>query len=246
MKARTLWLAGIAAGMLVWMLAHDLHWPARLLTALLLGPAPCAFMFQAQMADELVGELPRIPLYLATTLGLLLLGCASLIAGGFSGFTPHLMGLLPIRNSVLVIWTAFAILAIAAVVVAFKGLGFRESALMRAITPITLLEKSIFIVLSVVAGVCEELAFRSFLIPALVVATGSTLVSVCVSSAAFGVLHAHQRAGGALRAALLGAVLAIPFIVSGSVYPSMIAHALVDIIGGLWVSRWLFDDLNHA
>jgi membrane protease YdiL (CAAX protease family) len=246
MKTYALWLAGIAAGALVWFSANELAWPARLLTALLLGPAPVAFLLQAHLADQLDGELPRLPLYILTIAGLLLLGSASLVAGGLSGFTARLMGLLPIRNSVLMVWTLFAILAIAAVVAAFKASGFRESALMRAITPVSRIEKVVFTALSVIAGVCEELSFRSFLIPALMVVTGSRFGSVAISSAAFGVLHAHQRTGGALRAGMLGVVLSIPFLITGSVYPSMAAHALVDMVGGLWVARWLFDDPNHT
>ncbi len=40
---------------------------------------------------------------------------------------------------------------------------------------------------------------------------------------------------GALRAAALGALLALPLLLTGSLLPSMIAHAGIDILAGLWL-----------
>jgi hypothetical protein len=240
MRLRFVWLGAAAAGILVWMASPELRWPARALTALLLGPAPIAFMLQASAADTFPRPLPRVPIYWGTMLGLWILGLLALGAGALSGFTARLMGLTPLHADQFLVWTGFGILASAAIVALFKAFGFRDTALMREIVPVTPREKVLFIGLSVSAGVCEEMAFRGFLLPALMVATGSLAGGVVLSSLAFGVLHAHQRAGGAVRAALLGAVLSVPLIVTGSVFASMAAHAIVDIVGGLWLARWLF------
>lgn len=240
MRLRFVWLGAAAAGILVWMASPELRWPARALAAVLLGPAPIVFMLQASAADKLPRPLPRVPIYVGTMLGLWLIGLLALGAGALSGFTTRLMGLVPMQTNQFVVWTAFGLLASAAIIALFKAFGFRDSALMREIVPVTPLEKGLFVGLSVSAGVCEEMAFRGFLLPALMVATGSLAGGVLLSSLAFGVLHAHQRAGGALRAALLGAALAVPLIVTGSVFASMAAHAIVDVVGGLWLARWLF------
>lgn len=235
-----MWLGAAAAGILVWVASPELRWPARALTAILLGPAPIALMLQANAANTLPRPLPRVPIYLGTTLGLWALGLLALGAGALSGFTTRLMGLTPLHTDQFVVWTGFGMLASAAIVALFRAFGFRDSAIMREIVPITPGEKGLFIGLSVSAGVCEELTFRGFLLPALMVATGSLAGGVLLSSLAFGLLHAHQRAGGAMRAALLGAVLSVPLIVTGSVFASMAAHAIVDIVGGLWLARWIF------
>lgn len=239
MKPRAIWLSAVMAGALVWVASPELRWPARLFAALLLGPAPIAFMFQAHAADAIARPIPRNTVYLGSMIGLWLLGFAALSAGLLSGFTPALMGFVNPGAGSALAWTAALLVAAAAVVAAFKWAGAQESAIMREIVPVTVKEKLVFCALALSAGVCEEIAFRGFLIPALDFATGSTIAAVVLSSAAFGVLHAHQHASGALRATVLGAVLAVPFAVTGSVYPSMAAHTVIDVVGGLWLARWL-------
>lgn len=239
MKPRAVWLAAIVAGALVWVASPELHWPARLFAALLLGPAPIVFMIQAHAADAIPRPLPRNAVYLGSMIGLWLLGLAALSAGLLSGFTPALMGFARLGAGSALLWTIALLAAAGLIVAAFKWAGAQESAIMREIVPATGKERLVFCVLALSAGVCEEIAFRGFLIPALDFATGSTVAAVVLSSAAFGVLHAHQHASGALRAAVLGAALAIPFVVTGSIYPSMAAHTLVDVAGGLWLARWL-------
>lgn len=239
MKTRIIWLSGMMAGALVWAGSPELRWPARLFTSILLGPAPAALVVQAAATEALTLPLPRMRIYAGSIAGMSLLGVVALLAATNSDFTPRILGLRSLPASVFALWTTFAILACGAVVIAFKACGFRDSAIMREIVPVARQEKGLFVALSMSAGVGEELTFRSFLLTALWVATGSLLGGVVLSSCAFGLMHAHQRAGGAVRAALLGVILAFPLLVTGSVYPSMAAHAIVDIVGGLWMARWL-------
>ena len=110
---------------------------------------------------------------------------------------------------------------------------------MRDLIPHTAAEKGVFAGLSISAGICEEVAFRGFLLAALTSATGSAITALAVSSIVFGVMHSHQNPGGAARASVLGGVLAIPLIATGSLLPSIAAHALIDLAGGLWLHRWL-------
>ncbi|MGQ0562295.1 MAG: CPBP family intramembrane glutamic endopeptidase [Gemmatimonadota bacterium] len=239
MKHRAAWIAGLVAGTLVWTASPELRWPARLLTALLLGPAPVAFVLQARAIGALPRPIPRIPVYIGSIAGLWLLGTLALAAALLSDFTPGSLGLAAIAPGAFVVWTLASVLATGAVVAVFKAGGLRESDIMSEITPVTGREKAVFAVLSVSAGVCEEIAFRGFLIVALSAATGSLAASVVLSSLAFGILHAHQHAGGALRAAILGVILAIPLVVTGSLLAPIAAHVLIDLVGGLWLARWL-------
>lgn len=239
MKPRWLWVGSIAAAALVWFASPELHWPARLFVALLLGPMPVAFMMQALGLDTVPRPLPKMPLYFGTIIGLWVLALLTVGVAVQSGFRFRLLGLHLINPALLLLWTLAGVLGAAAVVLLFKALGHQDSELMQEIVPVTIREKTVFVILSITAGVCEELTFRGFLVAALLVATGSVVLAVLLSSVVFGLMHAHQGTGGALRAACLGMVLCVPLLLTGSVYPSMAAHALADIAGGLWLARWL-------
>jgi uncharacterized protein len=114
-----------------------------------------------------------------------------------------------------------------------------ESELLRFLLPRTPGEKAAFVGVSVTAGVCEELVFRGFLIVALLTTTGSLTTAVVISSVVFGVLHSYQGWIGIARTASLGLLLAVPFAVTGSVLPSMVAHAGINVVVGIFLARWL-------
>lgn len=240
MNTRAAWAAAIAAGAVVWIAAPELQWPARLMAALLLGPAPIAIMMQAGGLDHIPRPITRLPIYFGSMIALAVLGAAAYATGRMSGFSASDFGFVTIPVAQMAAWTIGMILITGIIVWGFKAAGVRESTIMREITPVTTSEKIAFCGLSVSAGVCEEVAFRGFLLTALTIATGSAAAGVILSSLAFGILHAHQNAGGAARAALLGAALCGPVLVTGSIYPSMAAHTLIDVAGGLWLANWLF------
>jgi len=60
-----------------------------------------------------------------------------------------------------------------------------------------------------------------------------------LSSAVFGLLHAYQGWLGVLRTAVLGMILAASFIVSGVLWPAILAHAILDMIAGLVLGETL-------
>ncbi len=83
--------------------------------------------------------------------------------------------------------------------------------------------------LSVNAGIVEELAFR-LAIPALVFgATGSAIAAVAVSVLLFGGLHLYQGAAGIIGTTLVGAVMMTLYVVSGSIAAPIVLHVLVDL-----------------
>ncbi|HUP88008.1 MAG TPA: CPBP family intramembrane glutamic endopeptidase [Longimicrobiales bacterium] len=183
--------------------------------------------------------LPRNRVYIASSLFLWILAYCALYAGAQLKFTPRLMGFNSLPLQLHVIWTLFGLLSAAALLVLFKAFGYAESEMMVDLVPTTNVQRVLFVLLAVSAGVCEEIVFRGFMIPALFSKTNSLIVAVVISSAVFGILHIHQRPAGALRAGLLGAVLAVPFVSSGSIYPAMAAHTIIDIIGGFWLMKWM-------
>jgi membrane protease YdiL (CAAX protease family) len=87
--------------------------------------------------------------------------------------------------------------------------------------------------LSVAAGVGEELAFRAYAILALAVVLGSPWWALVVATTSFGLVHVYQGGVGLVRTYLLGLALGASYLVAGSLWPAIIAHTLVDVVGGL-------------
>jgi uncharacterized protein len=88
-----------------------------------------------------------------------------------------------------------------------------------------------FAALAVTAGVCEEVMFRGFLtwylahflpLPA----------AAAVQIAVFGLAHLYQGRSGILKTGLVGAFFTGLVWVSGSLFPAMLIHALMDLHAG--------------
>ena len=94
-----------------------------------------------------------------------------------------------------------------------------------------------FIGLSVTAGFCEELLYRGYL-PWFFAPWLGQVGAMAAVVVAFGISHLYQGRKGAIRATIAGAVMASIVLISGSLIPAMIAHALIDIGGGT-VGYWL-------
>lgn len=83
--------------------------------------------------------------------------------------------------------------------------------------------------LSINAGVVEELLFRLALPAALFAVTGSAVGSVVVSLVVFGAMHAYQGIGGVLGTLVFGAIMMAIFLLTGSILWPIIVHALFDL-----------------
>jgi membrane protease YdiL (CAAX protease family) len=123
-----------------------------------------------------------------------------------------------------------------------RGLGLAESDLLTRLLPRTPRERTLFAGLTLVAGWGEEVAFRGYAIPALAPLLGGGWGAAAFTSAVFGVLHAYQGPVGIVRAGLLGLILAVPFLVLGNLWPSVAAHVVIDLVGGLWLGPRLAKD----
>jgi membrane protease YdiL (CAAX protease family) len=98
--------------------------------------------------------------------------------------------------------------------------------------PHTRAELAWFVALSVSAGICEEFIFRGYLIwllQSMLGLWGAAAVSVVVFAAA----HAYQGAKGALAVGIVGSLLTLVVLVSGSLVPAIAAHVLIDVGEGL-------------
>jgi len=189
--------------------------------------------------------MPRVPVYVSSGVVILVLGlCGFLLGAGSLGL--EAMGLGP--ASWAEVATGTLALTFAAVLLVYlffflrKATGLRENPLLIQLLPETPKEKVVFLSLSLAAGFGEELAYRGFLIPALTLVLGGEWGAAVVSSAVFGVLHAYQGWLGIARTAALGLLLAAAFLISGSLWPAIFAHAILDMLAGLVIGEALVKD----
>jgi membrane protease YdiL (CAAX protease family) len=99
------------------------------------------------------------------------------------------------------------------------------------ITPRTKTQLLVFLAVAVTAGVWEELLYRGFLMWFL--APRGLAVAVIGSSLIFGLGHAYQGGRGMLVTAGVGLAFALAYAATASLWWLMLAHALIDIHGGI-------------
>lgn len=101
----------------------------------------------------------------------------------------------------------------------------------REFLPTTPRELFLFRGVALSAGVGEELFYRGFLLWYLPHFMPLT-VAVVLSSLLFGVGHLGHGVQATVRATLVGGLLAVLYLVSGSLVASMILHLAIDLYGG--------------
>ena len=84
---------------------------------------------------------------------------------------------------------------------------------------------------SITAGIVEEFLYRGFTFWYLAHFMPTWAV-VVVSSIAFGLGHTYQGVGGVARVTLIGLVIGVFYIATGSIWLPMLVHAILDAIQG--------------
>jgi membrane protease YdiL (CAAX protease family) len=152
------------------------------------------------------------------------------------------LGLVPLPVGALLAWSVVLTLGGLGILLAFQRIAVRlrmgEHPVLRALLPRSPREKAAFAGLSFAAGFGEELAYRGYAIGALAPLIG-TPVAAMVTSAVFGVLHAYQGPLGIVRAGVLGGLLAWGFLISGSLWPAIVAHVSLDVLAGIFLAERL-------
>ncbi len=216
-----------------------------LFTASLVVLLPVIAVVQLQIVD--LAELPRSAAYANSIATLLVLGTIALALGLWT-WDAAALGLVWPGGAALVGWSvALTLLGMAIIfasVALRRALGSGESPFLRHLLPRTSSERRTFAVLAFSAGVGEELVFRSYLIAALAGMLGGPWPAAVVAAVLFAALHAYQGTLGIVRTAGLGLLLATPLIVIGSIWPAMIAHTAIDLLGGLVFADRLVDGLD--
>ena len=111
------------------------------------------------------------------------------------------------------------------------------------IMPRSFPEALVFAALALTAGLAEEFLYRGFVFTVFARLFASSAASIplamILSSAWFGVGHLYQGRRGVTTTFIVGLVFSIMRIWSGSLIPSMAAHAGIDLMAGIGASKFL-------
>ena len=99
--------------------------------------------------------------------------------------------------------------------------------------PHGVLDVTLWVLVSGVAGFCEEVVFRGYLQRQFTALTGSALLGVLLQALAFGVSHGYQGSSSIATTAVYGLMLGLLAWWRGNVRAAAITHAATDILGGL-------------
>jgi uncharacterized protein len=94
--------------------------------------------------------------------------------------------------------------------------------------PSTIRERRWFRATAVTAGICEEVLYRGFLIWYVGHALGAA-AAIAISSLVFGAGHIYQGVSGVIKTSVIGLVMAMIYVWSGTLWAPMLIHASVDL-----------------
>ena len=232
-------LIGYALVVYVLLSSTPLRWLDALFLAALIELLPVFAVVQVDLARDLA--VARAQAYITSAVTVLFLGFLSLALGSrLVGMEAMGLRIEPGRVAHALSWGAgtFA-LGMATLwffLVIRKRGGWGESRLVRELMPVTRREKVLYAGLSFCAGFGEELAYRGYAIPAVFLAGGSAPAALAVTSAAFAVLHSYQGVLGVVRNGVVGMIMGMVFLHTGSVWPPMVAHILIDLAVGFFLA----------
>ena len=191
--------------------------------------------------DSRLHQMPRRALYLSAAISQWALAAVGLLVFFLSSLSALSIGFRTLPPLTALLWAG----GLVALSVAGIGLGLvlerrgwwpAEGELVHLLIPRTGSEKAwSVLLLAPTAALCEEFLYRGFLLAQLSQWLRSGTWAWAASSLAFGLAHVYQGWSGMIRAALLGAMLAYPVIHFGSLYPSMLAHGLIDALALAWM-----------
>lgn len=162
--------------------------------------------------------------FAAVALVVLLLGGLSLREIGFAGADLSGSGAQPLFSGMLIGCL------IPLVSGTFTGRSPRVIGDLGLLLPSSPRERRTYAVAAVTAGTTEEITYRA--LPILLIlhlSGGNRLLAVVVSAGIFGLAHRYQGRAGMLLTGVVGLVLGGLYVLSGSVWPSMLIHVLLDL-----------------
>jgi membrane protease YdiL (CAAX protease family) len=91
----------------------------------------------------------------------------------------------------------------------------------------------VWVVLSLSAGICEEIVFRGYLQRQLAALSGSTSLAILGQAVMFGIAHGYEGIAAVIRIVVYGLALGVLAQWRGNIRAGVLAHAAWDIFAGL-------------
>lgn len=152
------------------------------------------------------------------------LSLRDLIGARWQGWRPFLRGAL-ITAAFWLVWEGSARL--------MHGLlGRSDTANVSAMLPHTVLEISVWCLLSCTAGFCEEIVYRGYLQRQFAAWTHNAAVAIAIQSAVFGISHGYQGPKQVVIITVLGILYGVLAHWRRNLLPGIAAHAWSDVYGG--------------
>ena len=98
------------------------------------------------------------------------------------------------------------------------------------VNPLGAIEVTLWVIMSVTSGFCEELVFRGYFQEQLLALTRSAAFAVLAQAVLFGICHWYQGVKQVILISVLGALFGILAQWRKSLRPGMIAHAWADVL----------------
>lgn len=98
-------------------------------------------------------------------------------------------------------------------------------------------ERVVWVVVSITAGVCEEILYRGWLLGFFGAVLGSVWLGLLISSILFGFAHAYQGQSAIFGTGVVGAIFGVMFVGCGSLIPGQLLHTVMDLYNGLALGR---------
>ncbi len=107
----------------------------------------------------------------------------------------------------------------------------------RKFVPVGTTQIAAFALVSVTAGICEEILYRGWLVTFLSALVGSVWIGMIAAAVIFGIGHAYQGRQGMIATGLLGALFGSMFVMVKSLVPGQVIHAAIDFVNGILAGR---------
>jgi hypothetical protein len=98
------------------------------------------------------------------------------------------------------------------------------------VNPLGAIEVTLWVIMSMTAGFCEELVFRGYFQKQFLTLTGSAAFAVAAQAVLFGICHWYQGVKQVILISLLGALYGILAHWRKSLRPGIISHAWSDVL----------------
>lgn len=209
---------------------------AILWAAVIVLAAPIAGFFARKPFAAL--QKPRVLVYAGSAANLVLVGAITGVIDSYRGSrTIHALNW-TLSLPGFVAWSLGLTFALIIITVATFALRRRlnqpPSPIVMSLLPRTSNERTVFFLLCLLVGLVEEFLFRGFAFFVLSGIAGSALIAASIVTISFALQHGVQDTVGIFRALVLGVLLLIPVLITGSLLPSIVAHAVVDVFSGLY------------